>query len=48
MSREISFRMPESMRERLDQTWPDSGRYTSRAEYIRHAVAEKLDREEEG
>lgn len=48
MSREITVHVPDEMRRELDETWPESGVYTSRAEYIRHAIREKLDREGEG
>lgn len=46
MSREITVSMPESLYEELVETWPETGVYTSRSEYVRHAVREKIDRED--
>jgi metal-responsive CopG/Arc/MetJ family transcriptional regulator len=46
MSREITVTIPETLQRELDDTWPESGVYTSRSEFIRHAIREKIDREE--
>lgn len=45
MSREITVSIPENMCEELDDTWPETGVYTSRSEFVRHAIREKMDRE---
>jgi Arc/MetJ-type ribon-helix-helix transcriptional regulator len=46
--KDLTARVPPELITEMDALIDESAVYTSRAEYIRHAVAEKLDREEEG
>jgi Arc/MetJ-type ribon-helix-helix transcriptional regulator len=43
--REITLRIPAEMREELDEFVFGSGAFCSRAEFVRHAIRGKLDRE---
>jgi Arc/MetJ-type ribon-helix-helix transcriptional regulator len=43
--REVTLRIPGEMREEVDELVSGSGAFCSRAEFVRHSIREKLDRE---
>jgi Arc/MetJ-type ribon-helix-helix transcriptional regulator len=46
--KDLTARVPPELVEKMDSFIDDSPVYTTRAEFARHAVAEKLARDEEG